>query len=76
MDLLAKLHLTRRSIAKSGYVFNDRMIRREKTIAAIHLEVAERVYFCFDLMLMLRAMMDECPPLALDGSVAIGEGGK
>ena len=24
-------------------------------------EVAERVYFCFDLMLMLRAMMDECP---------------
>ena len=39
-------------------------------------EVVERVYFCFDLMLMLRAMMDECPPLALDGSVAIGEGGK
>jgi len=27
-------------------------------------------------MLMLLAMMDECPPLALDGSVAIGEGGK
>jgi hypothetical protein len=31
-------------------------------------------------MLMLRAMMDECPPLALDGTsqpvVAIGEGGK
>ena len=23
-------------------------------------EVTERVYFCFDLMLMLRAMMDEC----------------
>ena len=74
MDLLAKLHLTRRSIAKSGYVFNDR--DDPKSIAAIHLEVAERVYFCFDLMLMLRAMMDECPPLALDGSVAIGEGGK
>ena len=43
-------------------------------------EVTERVYFCFDLMLMLRAMMDECPPLALDGTsqpvVAIGESGK
>lgn len=39
-------------------------------------EVVERVYFCFDLMLMLRAMMDECPRPALDGSVAIGEGGK
>ena len=70
MDLLAKLHFTRRSIAWSGYVCSDRMIRREpggrqyfclvamKTVSAIHLEVAERVDFCFDLMLMLRAMMD------------------
>jgi hypothetical protein len=31
-------------------------------------EVAERAYCCFDLMLMLRAMIDECPELALDGA--------
>jgi hypothetical protein len=35
-------------------------------------EVAERVYFCFDLMLMLRAMLDECPELALDTVVQPG----
>ena len=31
-------------------------------------EVTERVYFCFDLMLMLRAMIDECPQLAEIGA--------
>jgi hypothetical protein len=39
-------------------------------------EVAQRIYFCFDLMLMLRTMIDECPQLALDGPVGIDEGGK
>ena len=64
---------------QSGYVFNDRMIQRElggrqyyclvamKTVSQQFIwEVAERVYFCFDLMLMLRAILDECPELALD----------
>lgn len=64
---------------QSGYVFNDQMIQRElagrqyyclvamKTVSQQFIwEVAERVYFCFDLMLMLRAMIDECPELALD----------
>ena len=67
---------------QSGYVFNDQMIPRElagqqyycvvamKTVSQQFIwEVAERVYFCFDLMLMLRAMIDECPELALDGTV-------
>jgi hypothetical protein len=62
---------------QSGYVFNDRMIQRElagqkyfclvamKTVSQQFIwEVTERVYFCFDLMLMLRAMIDECPELA------------
>ena len=61
---------------QSGYVFNDRMIQRElagqqyfclvamKTVSQQFIwEAAERVYFCFDLMLMLRAMIDECPEL-------------
>jgi hypothetical protein len=61
---------------QSGYAFNDRMIQRElggqqyfclvamKTVSQQFIwEAAERVYFCFDLMLMLRAMIDECPEL-------------
>jgi hypothetical protein len=67
---------------QSGYVFNDQMIPRElagqqyyclvamKSVSQQFIwEVAERVYFCFDLMLMLRAMLDECPELAWDGAV-------
>jgi hypothetical protein len=66
---------------QSGNVFNDQMIRREldgrRTVSQQFLwEVTKRVYFCFDLKLMLRTMMDECPQLALDGPVGIGEGGK
>ena len=57
------------------------MIRREldgrRTVSQQFLwEVTKRVYFCFDLKLMLRTMMDECPQLALDGPVGIDEGGK
>jgi hypothetical protein len=64
---------------QSGYAFNDQMIQREldgrqyfclvamKTVSQQFIwEVAERVYFCFDLMLMLRAMIDECPELVMD----------
>ena len=70
---------------QSGYVFNDQMIQRDlggqqyyclvamKTVSQQFIwEVAERVYFCFDLMLMLRAMLDECPDLALDLAVQPG----
>jgi|SRR5450756_851321 len=66
---------------QSGYVFNDQMIQRElggqqyfclvamKTVSQQFIwEVAERVYFCFDLMLMLRAMIDECPELVLEAA--------
>jgi hypothetical protein len=69
---------------QSGYVFNDQMIQRElggqqyyclvamKTVSQQFIwEVAERVYFCFDLMLMLRAMIDECPELVLDSAVQL-----
>ena len=48
----------------------------KKIVSRLIWEDAERVYFCFDLMLMLRTMIDECPQLAPDGPVAIGEGGK
>jgi hypothetical protein len=70
---------------QSGYVFNDQMIQRElagqqyyclvamKTVSQQFIwEVAERVYFCFDLMLMLRAMLDECPELAMDSAIQSG----
>ena len=66
---------------QSGYVFNDRMIQRDlagqkyfcllamKTVSQQFIwEFTERVYFCFDLMLMLRAMIDECPQLAQIGA--------
>jgi hypothetical protein len=72
---------------QSGYVFNDRMIQREllgeqyfclvamKAVSQqFAWEVAERVYFCFDLMLMLRAMLDECPDIAQDRADATAVG--
>jgi len=76
---------------QSGYAFNDRMIQRElggksyyclvamKTVSPqFNWEVTERVYFCFDLMLMLRAMIDECPEIAdvVPDAPALGQDAK
>jgi hypothetical protein len=62
------------TIYQSGYIFIDRMIYREllgneylclvanKSVSPEFIwDSGERFYFCFDLMLMLRAMLDECP---------------
>ncbi|CAN5270562.1 hypothetical protein BH10PSE8_BH10PSE8_00600 [soil metagenome] len=62
---------------QSPYSFNKSMIRRDlhgesylcvvamKTVSSDFIwESTERSFFCFDLMLMLRAMVSECPEIA------------
>jgi len=62
---------------QSPYSFNKSMIRRDlhgesylcvvamKTVSSDFIwESTERSFFCFDLMLMLRAMVSECPDIA------------
>ena len=63
---------------QSGYVFNDKLIERElngrhylclvgmRSVSSNFIwDVGERYYFCFDLMLMLRAMLSECPSIKM-----------